>query len=104
RLATSGHEVRVIMSAPVWVLPCRVMTSGAGLVSGNCAVNVRVTPLILTCSGNAALAQNTSAAPSAKLRNPAVLNMEALRACEWRGLNGWVPLHHGWNFEAIAAV
>src|ERR1700730_5657657 len=41
------------MSAPVWVLPCSTITSGAGLVSGSCAMKVRATPSIAMVSDSA---------------------------------------------------
>jgi hypothetical protein len=81
RLATSGHDVRVIMSAPVWVLPCRAMTSGAGLVSASCAVNVRVTPPTFSCSANAGHAQaivTATASPNTRTNRFIAMEIPAL--------------------------
>ena len=50
------------MSSPLWVLPCRTITSGAGFTAGSTAVNVRVTPLMVIVSANAELAQHNTAA------------------------------------------
>ena len=50
------------MSAPVWVLPCRTMTSGTGLVSGNSAEKLRATPSTAMVSAGAAPAQHAIAA------------------------------------------
>ena len=51
--APGPHEVRIRMSAPVWVLPWSTITSGARLVSGSCAIKLRATPPMLMVSDNA---------------------------------------------------
>src|SRR5580693_8415274 len=53
RLATAGHEVHFVMSAPVCVLPWSTITSGAGFVSASWTMKLRVTPLMSMVSAKA---------------------------------------------------